>query len=430
MSRMARIVFVNRYFAPDHSATSQLLSDLAFYLAAEGREVHVVASNELYGGGRALPARETLNGVHVHRVPSGGFGRSGLLARAADYAVLYAAMGRAAFALARAGDVLVAKTDPPLLSIPLALVAKLRGARLVNWLQDLYPEVAGALGVPLLGGAAGAALARVRDASLRSAQLNVVIGERMGERLAARGLDRSRVAVVQNWANDDDIAPAPVGANPLRREWGLEGKFVLAYSGNLGRAHEYDTLLGAADLLRDRRDLAFLFVGGGAHVEEMRRRAEARGLERAFCFQPYQDRDRLGDSLGAANAHWLSLREGLEGLIVPSKFYGVAAAARATVAVTALDGEVARAVRANGCGFVAAPGDSATLAAAIARLADDGALCAAMGARARAMLEAGLTRAHALRRWTAVLDAAMAGRPVPAAPALPPAMLREPGKAA
>ncbi len=407
---MARIIFVNRYFAPDHSATSQLLSDLAFHLAAKGREVHVIAANETYGGGATLPAEETLNGVHVHRVASGGFGRSGLAARAADYVVLYAAMGRAAFRLVRAGDVIVAKTDPPLLSIPLSLVAKVRKARLVNWLQDLYPEVAIALGVPLLGGPAGRLLARLRDASLHGAHVNVAIGQIMGERLAARGVEASRIGVVQNWADDVGMAPAPVAANTLRRTWGLEGKFVLAYSGNLGLAHEYGTLLGAAELLRDRRDIAFLFVGGGRHIERLRQEAASRSLPHTFCFQPYQDRARLGESLCAADAHWLSLRENLEGLIVPSKFYGVAAAARATIAVTALGGEVARAVRAFDCGLVAAPGDCAGLAAAITRLADDSELCAAMGERARGMIDMHLTKEHALQRWTDLLDAVAADR--------------------
>ena len=112
---MSRLIFVNRFFAPDHSATSQILSDLAYYLANTGRDVHVVTSTQLYDDAKAaLPVSEIINGVHVHRVPSTGFGRNRLLGRSIDYASFYRSMWQCLVALARPGDIIVAKTDPPL----------------------------------------------------------------------------------------------------------------------------------------------------------------------------------------------------------------------------------------------------------------------------------------------------------------------------
>ena len=150
---MTRLIFLNRYFYPDHSASSQILSDLAFHLATIGKEVHVVTSRQLYDDHRArLPAEEIVRGVHIHRIPTTRFGRSTLLGRSLDYLSFYASMWRYTRALARQNDILIAKTDPPLISVLAMLAARHRGAHLVNWLQDIYPEVAMQLGVPFFKG--------------------------------------------------------------------------------------------------------------------------------------------------------------------------------------------------------------------------------------------------------------------------------------
>ena len=137
---MTRVIFVNRYFSPDHSATSQVLSDLTFHLAAIGHDVHAVTSRQLYDDSRAvLLESENIKGVQVHRVASTRFGRGALSGRALDYLSFYRSVRRSLREIAHAGDIVVAKTDPPLLSVALASVARQRRARLVNWLQDIYP---------------------------------------------------------------------------------------------------------------------------------------------------------------------------------------------------------------------------------------------------------------------------------------------------
>ena len=165
---MKRLIFLNRFFFPDHSATSQILSDLAFHLAASGREVHVITSQQLYDDPEAqLPAQEIVEGVHIHRVSSTRFGRSALLGRGIDYLSFYASMWRSVLGLADRGDILVAMTDPPLTSVLAMRAAERRGAQLVNWLQDIFPEVAIQLGVPFLKGPISQGLLHIRDTSLK-----------------------------------------------------------------------------------------------------------------------------------------------------------------------------------------------------------------------------------------------------------------------
>ena len=398
-----RILFVNRYFWPDHSATSQLLGDLAFHLAEQGHEVAVIASRQRYDAPDArLEPWAQERGVTIHRVRTTRFGRGGLLGRAVDYLSFYLTAARWLARLAGSGDVVVVKTDPPLFCLVAGVLSKLKGFRLVNWLQDVYPEVAQALGVPVAGGAVGRTLRRLRNAVLRGSAANVVLGARMAEHLAREGLDASRIAVIHNWSDEDTVRPVPPESNRLRTDWGLADRFVVGYSGNLGRAHESETLLAVAERLAHRQDIRFLMVGGGSGMDWLQAEVARRNLSN-FVFKPYQPRARLAKSLSVADVHWLSLNPSMEGLIVPSKFYGIAAAGRPAIMVGDADGEVARLLAVNGCGVTVPVGGAEAFAAAVAAFADDPVRTRAMGLRARRLFEQRFTRREALARWDALL---------------------------
>jgi len=401
------IWFINRFFYPDHSATSQLLADLALSLARRGHRVRVVTSRQRYDEPQArLPAREEVAGVRIHRVWTSRFGRSFLPGRAIDYLTFYLSCGWCLLRLVRPGDLVVAKTDPPLISVVAGWMAALRRARLVNWLQDLFPEVAEALGVAPRPRFVAALLRRLRDDSLLGARMNVAIGEGMRRRLLTRGVPEARVAVIHNWSDEERVRPLPAGSNALRRDWGLADKFVVGYSGNLGRAHGYETLLAAAQGLRQRDDVVFLFIGGGAAMQGLEAEAAALGL-RNLVFRPYQPVERLAAGLAVADVHLVVLRPEMEGLIVPSKFYGIAAAGRPAIFVGSPDGEIARLLAAGEAGIAVAQGDGAGLASAVLRLREDPELLARSGRNARALCEERFSRLAALDRWEQVLVAAM-----------------------
>jgi colanic acid biosynthesis glycosyl transferase WcaI len=408
--RSKRLIFINRYFYPDHSATSQILGDLAFALAGGGTDVAVITSRQRYDDAKAqLPAREEAGGVDIHRVWSAQFGRDNLALRVLDYATFYFAAAWTLLRLCRSGDIVIAKTDPPLISVIAAAVAFVRRARLVNWLQDIFPETAAVLGV---GGRPARLifwpLRMLRNLSLRGATSNVTIGERMADWVRGKGVASSRITIIHNWAASALIRPVPATENPLRREWGLDGRFVVGYSGNLGRAHELDTILDAMSELA-RQETAnglqplFLFIGGGAKHSVLRREVEKRGLTN-FQTRPYQPASLLAESLSVADVHLISLRPELEGLIVPSKLYGVLAAGRPAVFIGDQDGEVARALHAARCGFSVSAGDGRLLARHIATLASDPAACAAIGERARAEFSARYDKDIAVRKWAALID--------------------------
>ena len=322
-----------------------------------------------------------------------------------------------------------------------ALAARATGARLVNWTQDLFPEAAAAVGMRAMRPALVRSLAALRDWSLRCAVRNVAIGEHMRARLLALGLPESKIAVIHNWADGDAIAsPAGAGGNadagtrlsvrqtgggrgaggetgapadaieadPLRREWGLEEKFVVGYSGNLGRVHEFATVLDAAGQLADRDDIVFLFIGGGHQLGALKGEAARRGLSNVQ-FRPYQPRERLAQSLGACDAHLVTLRPELEGLVLPSKFYGIIAAGRPVLFVGATDGEIAGLVNGARCGRAFRVGDAQALAQCLRGLAEEPARGREWGGNARRLFDARFAMPIAVDRWERLLAEVVQG---------------------
>jgi glycosyltransferase involved in cell wall biosynthesis len=403
MRKRRKLTFVNRFFYPDESATSQMLSDLAPSLVQRGFDVQVLCSGQLYDDpGARLPISEVRLGVQVHRVGGTRFGRRQLLGRAVDYFSFYAACGLHLLRTLSPGDIVIAKTDPPLVSVVCALAAKWRHAILINWQQDVFPEVASVLGANPLPIVLDAILRRARNWSLRTARMNVAIGGRMREYLENLGIPGTGLCVIENWADAFGVTPRPPSASALRRRLGLMDRFVVGYSGNLGRAHEFDTLLAAAEALRDVPEFAFLIIGGGAKMPAFKQAAAARCLT-SVVFLPYQARESLGDSLSAADLHVVSLLPALEGLIVPSKFYGILAAGRPVVFIGDTEGELARIVRADACGIAIKQGDSTELVRQLRRLRDDASIGVDMGERARRLLVEKYTLNAGVCKWEALL---------------------------
>lgn len=398
-----QVIFVNRYFYPDECATAQLLGDLAFYLAGRGHAVTVVASRQLYKDARAdLPHLEDVSGVRIYRCWSTSFGRANLLGRALDYLSFYLGAWFCTGRLLCADNVLVAMTDPPLLGVALYPVVRLRGARLVNWLQDLYPELAAANGVMLATGLFGKGLRRLRNMNCRRAKINVVVGERMAGLLWSQGVPDEQLRIISNWA-PKGLRPVVAAENRLREAWGLQDKFVIGYSGNLGRVHEFGTVIEAAKHLQSDRRFVFLFIGAGAQRQWLQEQAREEGLDN-IVFRPYQPREHLSEALSVADVHLASMLPQFEGLVVPSKVYGIAAVGRPMIFIGSVGGEIAIALNRLGSGFTVRIGDGHGLVEAIRKLEADPELLYAMGQRGLAACRKNFTHTAVMPRWTALLD--------------------------
>lgn len=405
---MAHVIFVNRFYWPDEPATGQLLTDLAEGLAAQGHDVQVITSR----AARA-PAREARSRVTIHRLASTRWNRLGLPGKAADFFSFLAAATVAVARLARAGSLVVLMTDPPLMGISGAWAARRRGARHLQWIQDIYPEIACELsGQKWLG-----VLRPWRDRAWRSAAACVTLGEDMASVARGAGVAALSVHQVSNWPPEGLAPPPDAAVAERRRAWGLEGRFVVGYSGNLGRVHDLAAVLALARALPASTGVTFLIVGGGPQRAGLEAEARRLGLDHVQ-FRPPQPRADLAASLGVADVHLVTLRAGCERLVYPSKLYGIAAVGRPVLFLGPPACEIARTVTAEDLGAACAATDTAAAAAAVRRLqtsAADRARHAAAGLRfaRRHSLSAALARWDALLRQLA--PAASASRPAASA---------------
>ena len=394
---MRRVVFLNRFYWPEEPATAQLLTDLAEALAAAGREVVVITSRPC---GTAVRRREFRRSVAIVRATGTRWARLGLLGKAVDYVTFcFGALLLLCF-LAKRGDQVVVMTDPPLLGVGAWLIARLRRARVFHWVQDIYPEVA----VTLTGHRWLGFVRPLRNLAWRRSDGCVTLGSDMAGVLTHSGVPESRITVSPNWAPLGLSVQPRSAADSLRAEWQLEGKFVVAYSGNLGRVHDLAPVLDVAAALRDEADIAFVFIGAGAQRARLEAQARQRGLSNVQ-FRPPQPRTRLAEALALGDLHLVTLARGCESFVFPSKVYGVTAVGRPVIFIGPDDCEIARLVVGHGFGLAFAPGQTA-VTAAIRELRADPVKLRQLGAAAAAFGHSHSGPAHAVAIWEKLLDPA------------------------
>jgi glycosyltransferase involved in cell wall biosynthesis len=369
---MPSILFINRVYPPAKGATGDMLQGMAETLAARGWEVSILTTAE-----PGEPKKSTRRGVRIFRA-GGALSRRNVLLRAVSYVFMIPWLITRALLLPRT-DFVVTMTDPPMLAVAGLAMKFFKRNRVIHWAQDLYPEVAEELGVLPRGNPATNLLRRLSTEALAQGDGVVAIGRCMASRLTARGISYAKISIIPNWA--PPIQSLDRANNPFRQAHGLEGQFVVVYSGNMGLAHDFDTVLDAADSLRGQR-IVFLFIGDGPRRVEVEAAARLRRIDN-IRFLPSQPADKLSESLSAADAHLVTMRPNLCGLVVPSKIYGVLAAGRPCLFVGPADSEAARLLRETDSGFVVEPGQSAQLASEILDWASDPTLHAAASRKAR-----------------------------------------------
>ncbi len=367
------MLLLNQFYWPDTAATAQLLADVAAGLVANGHEVHVLTSRRCYGGGsQDHPAESTTDaGVYVHRVAATGFGRVGLIGRALDYATFYLRAMHRARRLPRM-DVCVALTTPPFIaSVGWRLKSK-RGTKLVLWTMDLYPEIAVAFGMLRAGGVVHRLLARLAKKIYQRADAIICLGDHMRDALMKAGAPPARISVVHNWVPGEAVAPQPPSG----------GCVTLLYSGNIGMGHELETAVRAIAELPDRSHFRARFIGFGKLRGMLEDLVARLGLGDCVTFSSPCSLDELSANLAAGDIHLVSQRPGTQGLMVPSKIYGILAAARPAIYIGPSDTEVAAILVDAGAGLIVPPGDIRAAAASLQQLIDDSALRGQMGRRA------------------------------------------------
>ncbi len=400
---VAKTIFVNRFYWPDCSATSQILTDVAEHLASRDENVVIITSRISYHDAKERFSKyEEKNRVAIYRIWSTRFDRSSLVGRAVDFLSFYLFASVKLLSLVQKGDTIVTKTDPPLIGVFSWAIGRWKSAYIVNWCQDLFPEIATALGIRWFSGPAGALLHRIRNYTLRHSDKNVVVSTSMRDALVYQGVDRDRITVVRNWP-DQDIEPIAPEKNSLRQEHNPNSEFMIAYSGNLGRAHLAEEVYELVQVLVGVPGLKMMFFGGGSGMLWLKQQCSREGLNQV-SFREHQPRSSLSETLSLPDAHLLSLDIKCQNYLAPSKYYGILAAGRPVVFLGSPSAEIAHEVEQGQFGVVLDAIRPNIWEERIRTLKKDPAKLEQMGRNARMAYESRFARHIPLDQWYQVID--------------------------
>jgi colanic acid biosynthesis glycosyl transferase WcaI len=395
------IVFAEQFYYPDGWGGAQIPRDITMHLAQLGWRVEVVCGSDQYveavADAAADPAQQ---GVIIRRVPkllSGDIHRFKLARQLWYYCIA------APWLLTRGAAAYLTQTNPPLIVPLVALIACLRRVPFVIIAQDIYPEILFVHGMISPRRIMARALHAMFRWAYSRAMAVVSLGPTMTQRLVEKGVQRARITEISNWATGEEgIVRGP--QNLLRTQWGLCGKFVIVYSGNLGVAHDVATPLRAvAKVLERVPDLVLIFIGKGSRLKEAQQLVEELGIAHAVQFRAFVPAELLPHSLGLADLALVTLRRGFEGLVVPSKLLGYLARGVPTLYVGP-PSDVSSYLAASGGGVSFENDDVAALAITLGNLSQSPAELQGMGDNGRQYYLRMLTRSVGLRFYAQLVD--------------------------
>jgi len=387
------------HFEPDVAPTGEVMTRIVHELAARGHHIQIVTSLPWYqqhaiepGWDGRVVRTERRNWGRISRVHPFPTDRRNVAARALAFGG-FTALATTLGLGARRPDVVLAMAPPLTLGPAGWVVARARRVPFVFNIQDVFPDVAIELG--LLEGEQVIRVAywlerltyRLSDAvTVLSDDLaaNVTAKITRGRRGRLDPDQASKVRVIPNFVDTDWIRPGPRD-NAYRRQFGLEGKTVVMYAGNVGFSQSLDLVLAAARRFAgERPDVVFVINGGGAQRPELEVRAEGLSNLRFVDMQP---KERLPEVLAAGDIHVIPLKRGLARSSVPSKLYSILAAARPVVASVDEGTEVARTLAEAGAGLAVPPEDPGAFVGALGELIDDADRARGMGEAGRRFVE-------------------------------------------
>ncbi|USN99863.1 MAG: glycosyltransferase family 4 protein [Phycisphaeraceae bacterium] len=403
-----RVVIINQYYMPDVASTGHLLHELATELAELKFSVEVLTSRPSYGP-RATwvdcPMRETVDGVKIKRMWTTRFSKDNLLGRATNYITFMGQLFLRVLLTSRSDTVYLYTTNPPFLGVVGAMVSLVRRHAYVKLLHDAYPQLAVWVGTIRRGGIAERVWHWVNKISYGRSRHAIVLCQKAKDLVCdSYHVPANRVHVVPNWADSKALVMKRKPESEFAASHDLLDHFVGLYSGNLGLYYEFETLLDAAELLRDQ-PFKLVFVGAGGKRDWLADEIIKRELNNTMLL-PYQPYDKLGDSLGASDASFVTIARGIEGISFPSKLYTSLAVGRPILALSEEDSELRELVEAHDIGRWSAIGDAEHLAANIRELIANPDLADRLGARARASFENSFTKRVCAGRYAEVLWAA------------------------
>lgn len=398
------LLVLSQVYPPDPASVGQHVADAAEAMAGRGWRVVVLAANRGYDDPSVRYAsREMRNGVKVRRLPLSSFGKSSIVMRLVA-ATIFMVQCIARGLFVRNPRAILVSTSPPMCSIAAMVIAAVRRVPIKYWVMDLNPDQMIVLGRLTERSLPARAFNAINRAILKRAADVIVLDRFMAERLARKRDVSDKQTLMPPWPHDDHLAVVAHADNPFRHERGLDGKFVIMYSGNHGYSTPVTTVLQAALKLQDVEDLVFMFIGGGVGKKEVDDTI-AEHKPRNVVSLPYQPLDRIKYSLSAADVHLVTVGDTVVGVVHPCKVYGAMAVARPILLLGPDPCHVSDLVNEHRLGWHIMHGDVDGAAEAIRRIIrTPAAELAAMGRRGRDLVTTRLSKAALCGRFCDVLE--------------------------
>ncbi len=395
---------ITQFYPPDYAATGQLIQELATQLGEENIRVNVFTGQPGYAFRHSkAPRTEEKQRVKVKRTRATGLLSKKIIGKTLNGLIFSLRAGLHIIRHRNKHDVLLLTTAPPFLFTVGYLANLLFNIPYVCLVYDLYPDVIVELGLISPQNAIAKFWNWCNARIWSRAKGIIVLSETMKDRIIIKHPRvSSKISVIHNWANADWIKPIAKEQNWFAYEYGTHHKFTVLYSGNLGRCHDLDTILGAIKLLKDE-EVRFVFIGAGVKHKLCRQTVDEWGLVNC-TFLPYQDLSHLPYSLTACDLALVTIAPGMEGVIVPSKVYGVMAAGRAIAAICEPHSYLRKLIDAAHCGACFNNNDSEGLAEFIRFLAKEAQTARKMGQAGRKYLEANFTPQIIAQQYQEVLN--------------------------
>jgi glycosyltransferase involved in cell wall biosynthesis len=398
-------VFLCQVFYPDSQSTSQLLTDLLRAAAGGPLQFTVITGFTSKESGKFPPRRETFDGIEVRRTGIAAEYKKTLIRRGLHY-FCYMIGATAELWKVRKHSLVFGVTNPPFTPISLWMLSKCFVGRYQVWLHDIYPDGLIAVGRLQPEGLVARLWRAVNRRALRGAERLVVVGRDMAELVeSVYGVPRDKIEYVPHWSSFTPGARARAEETQMFRTLLLDKKFIVQYSGNMGLWHDIESIVLAAHKLRDRQEIRFLMIGDGLRRVKAEQLAVELGLQN-MTWLPFQPKESLSDSLACCHLALVSQREGLKGIAVPCKIYGILASGRGVLAQVPSGSEVDLVVNEEACGVTVPPGNADALAGAILELHQDRARVARMGENAFRAYQEKYTLEVAVERFKRIWSSA------------------------
>ncbi len=409
---MAHVLVLSLVFPPDNVSTALIMGELSADLKAAGHGLTVVTTAPHYNHDSDADARQPLRRIwgpllsrsDFHGIPVLHVGMpkksERIVARLLAWSQFHVLSVLAAVALVRRVDVILAPSPPLTVGACAWLLGRFYGAPFVYNIQELYPDIAIALGAVKNQRVIRALYALERFVYGRASAVTV-IATRMRDRVLEKRVPADKVRLIPNFVDVEDMTPLPK-SNDFARQNGLDQSFVISYAGNMGPAQGLHVVLDAALQLRDEPDVVFLFVGEGGVRNQLMKVARERGLNNVR-FLPYQNYGLVPQIYAASDLCLVPLASNTGSDAIPSKVYRIMACGRPVLACADATSDLAELVKASRCGVVAEPGSADALASAVKQAKHSPEACTAMGAAGRSHVLAHYSRRVVSGQYAALI---------------------------